>query len=139
MNKDSFLLRVITPAGLQIEERVSQVILPAKDGEMGVLPAHVCYTGLLGAGILQYVPLFSDAVKKLVVTGGFCTFAEDTLSIVADSMDAAEDIDLEHCRQRKEELLSKMVGLSAHEPAWDVVTLEIARIEAVEALAKAAH
>lgn len=82
---DSFKLRIYTPAGLLHEDVVTSVTLPSSNGEIGVLPRHCKYTGVLGSGNLNYTTPAGDK-KKITLSGGFCTFNTDTLEVLADSV-----------------------------------------------------
>lgn len=82
MNNTSFHLSVFTPAGLLLEEEVRSVTLPSAVGEIGILPKHVKYIGLLANGKMTY--LTSTEEKEVEITGGFCSFADEKLVVLAD-------------------------------------------------------
>ncbi len=136
MATDSFLLRVITPGGLQVEEQVQSVSLPSSRGEIGVLPGHVNYTTLLGIGVLEYLPILTDRVKKIVISGGFCSFREQTLVVLADSVDTRESARLDECKKKKEELEQSLPNLSGYEPIWEETAHEVQRLESLEQILK---
>lgn len=48
-------VNILSPSGPLFEGLVSEVVLPAHDGEVGVLPAHCDFVGLLGTGPLKIV------------------------------------------------------------------------------------
>ena len=52
---NEFQLQIRTPARTVIDARVTEVVLPAHDGERGVLPGHERFVGLLGTGALKLV------------------------------------------------------------------------------------
>lgn len=83
MANESFNLSIYTPAGLLLEEAVGAVTLPTAMGEIGVLPGHASYTGILASGTLQY--LSGGSKKEVTVTGGFAAFAGNILTVLADS------------------------------------------------------
>lgn len=111
---DRLLLRVITPIGLVFEQEVSSVTLPAIDGEIGVLPGHVGYSGLLGTGVLHFSP-FADSNEagvpgnRVVINGGFCSVQRNVLTILADQVDKPGSLDakaLSAIREAAEKALS---------------------------------
>ena len=134
--KDSFLLRVLAPAGVQVDEQVHAVILPSDKGQMGVLPGHVNYSGVVGTGTLEYNPILKDTTKCVVVSGGFCTFSEDTLTIIADKVDLPEETEAEDCRKRIEELKKSLASLNGYDSEYEVISTEITRFEALSKLVK---
>ena len=80
---DSFHLKILTPAGLALMDVATEVYLPSSDGEIGVLPGHCIYTGLLGTGTLRFHSDNGDS-RRVQISGGFCNFANNTLTILAD-------------------------------------------------------
>ena len=131
---DSFTLRVLTPTGLVLEESVSAVTFPGADGEVGVLPGHAHYSGLLGIGILDYEPASATSAQQMVVSSGFCTFQNDTLEIFADSVDLAEEIDRNQYAGKRPELEKVVESTSSFEPEWQAARNGIARMNAIDQL-----
>ena len=82
----SFKLKVLTPAGLVLEDRAASVKLQTVDGEIQILPQHARYVGLLGKGMLEYVSASGAATRSLNLQGGFCSFGVDGLQVLADSI-----------------------------------------------------
>lgn len=83
---DSFALKVLTPAGVALSESVTSVTLPGSDGEVGILPGHCRYVGLLGTGSLKYVPAGQGSPKSIVVSEGSCQFEGNALTVLADEV-----------------------------------------------------
>ena len=81
---DSFKVKVLTPSGLVLEERVSSAKIPSSDGEIGVLPHHTKYSGIVGEGTLELTASPSNETKRIKIAGGLIHFADDTLTILAD-------------------------------------------------------
>lgn len=91
MKSQHFELKVYTPAGLFLIEIVKDVRLPSTEGEIGILPLHCYYTALLGKGLLRYLEADSGTKRALKISGGFCNFAEDTLTILTDQVEELEE------------------------------------------------
>ena len=89
----NFELKVYTSAGLFLIDIVKDVRLPSSEGEIGILPFHCYYTATLGKGILSYVDADSGETRRLGISGGFCNFAEDTLTILTDQVQEIEGAD----------------------------------------------
>lgn len=86
---DTFKLRIFTPAGLLHEETVAAVTMQSSQGEIGVLPKHTKYTGVLGSGNLNYTTPSGDK-QKVAIAGGFCTFNVDVLEVLADNAELSQ-------------------------------------------------
>ena len=130
---DSFHLKVVTPAGIALEEEVSSVTLPTSEGEIGVLPGHVQYIALLGVGILTYTKIGGES-QRMVVTSGFCQFAHGHLTVLADQVDTPQSVDVEKLTQKKPELSKVVDSEDTQTPHWQHAREQLSRIEAVEQL-----
>jgi len=133
---ESFLLKVITPGGVVCEERVRSVTLPSLRGEIGILPGHITYTGLLQLGVVEYVRAEDDSPQKMVVGGGLCAFSEEELVVLADLVDTPEGVNLETYDREREALRKIVEEGSAYEPAWVAAKQKLAHIEAVDQILK---
>lgn len=134
MSAESYKLKIFTPAGLACEDEASEVTLPAIDGEIGVLPQHIGYTGLLGTGLLSYNSLNESQAVRLVISGGFCNFNDDTLTILADSIDMIDTVDREAYAKDRQKFSETLSGGDASSAEWNFAKEQLARIEAIDAM-----
>lgn len=136
MAADSFTFKIITPAGLTCEEHVTSVTLPSPKGEIGVLPEHVGYTGLLTTGVVEYVPVELGLAQRAAIGGGLCIYSEETLVVLADSVETPESVNKETYAAERNNLLKTVQEGSAYDPAWETAREKLARIEAVDRIIK---
>ncbi|MBX7142953.1 MAG: F0F1 ATP synthase subunit epsilon [Oligoflexia bacterium] len=134
MSSDVFSLKIFTPAGLLLEDKVTSVTLPSLNGEIGILPQHAKYAGLLGAGVFQYSPAGSSETKRLAIADGFCTFENDTLTLLTDFAVAADNVDRNSYGRDRDSLQKAVDSTSTYEPAWQVAHDGLSRIQAVDRL-----
>jgi F-type H+-transporting ATPase subunit epsilon len=134
MSSDSFLLKVITPIGVVLEERVTQVTLPAFDGEIGILPEHVDYNSILGVGILSYNKVGESQAQRIVIAGGFCQYGDDVLTILADTVDLPETVELPKVTAQRTELTKVVDNEDTQTEKWQYAKEQLARMDAVEQL-----
>lgn len=132
MSTDSFHLKIVTPEGLALDEQVSSVTLPSSQGEIGILPQHIDYNGLLGVGLLTYSKVGASTVGKAVVSGGFCQFGDGTLTILADSADLAESVDPSKYAIDRAELQKVIEQEDTQSQKWQLAKERLARIEAID-------
>nr|PZN22409.1 MAG: hypothetical protein DIU78_15735 [Pseudomonadota bacterium] len=52
---DTLSLEIVTPEGIKLSEKVSELTAPSVDGEFGVLPGHRPMLAALTSGIVTYV------------------------------------------------------------------------------------
>lgn len=130
MNKINF--KIVTPERTVFEDSVDQATLPVSDGEITILPNHRSYIASLKAGEI--------AIKKdgeeinLAVSGGFIEFHNNSLVVLADAAERAEEIDLaqaEEARKRAEDLKNQAVSIDDEEYARvaSAIQRESARIK----------
>jgi F-type H+-transporting ATPase subunit epsilon len=76
-------LEIATPDKLLVNEKVSQVEVPGKDGYMGILPGHAALISELKEGTLKYTA--GGKLSQLNITGGFVEIRDDKVRVLADS------------------------------------------------------
>jgi F-type H+-transporting ATPase subunit epsilon len=111
-------LEVVSPDRRVLSAMVDDVILPSVDGYLGVLPGHAPLLCRLAVGELSYV---ADGTRHyLTVSGGYAEVLRDSVSILADTSERAEEIDLgraELARDRAERALEADRALQEFEAA----------------------
>jgi F-type H+-transporting ATPase subunit epsilon len=92
--KNSFRCRLITPEAQVLDNDAVQVIVPAWDGQLGVLPGRAAMVTQLGTGELRVD--FADSSqgkggsRSYFVDDGFAQMLEGTLTILASQAIGAE-------------------------------------------------
>jgi len=132
MSSNSFLLKVFTPGGLVLETTASEVTVPTSMGEIGVLPLHASYTGLLGTGVVSYLCEETKAPKRFVVSEGFVSFSDNTLTLLADHTDFAEDIDQQSYSSQRADFEKLIKSGNTLDPDHKFAVIGLKRIEAIE-------
>jgi F-type H+-transporting ATPase subunit epsilon len=71
---------VVTPEKIVLEKEGTMVVVPAFDGEIGILPGHAATLARLGPGELR----LSSGTEKtnLFIDGGFCQVSDNVVSIL---------------------------------------------------------
>ena len=129
----TFTLKVVIPEGVFAEAKVDSVSLPSVQGEIGVLPQHTRYTGIVGTGLLTYTPSGTNTPVSMVVAGGFASFLGETLTVLADSVDSA-DTPPPSFASKRSELEKKVAELSMFDPEWEFAKSRLERLDAREKL-----
>jgi len=93
-------VNVVTPDGPVYENNVEMVSSKAKTGELGILPGHIPMVAPLEIAALR---LKTEGKTEFVaVNGGFLEVRPDQVTILAQSAEKAEDIDVERALRAKE-------------------------------------
>ena len=102
-------IRIITPERTVLEMgEVEHIMLPSEAGEMGVLPGHIATVVQLGVGRIRVEG--GEEPVILATSGGFVEILEDEVTVLAETAEVAEEIDVERAeraRDRAEELLNR--------------------------------
>lgn len=114
--------KIVTPEKTVFESEIDQATLPVTDGEVTILPNHRSYIASLKAGEIM---LKTGGKETLMATsGGFVEFSNNTLVVLADTAEAAGEIDI----KRAEEAIKRAEELKKEKVAMDDV--EYARVAA---------
>ena len=98
---DSFNLEVVNPEKLFLSlDNVSEVVVPAFEGDMGILKDHISIISFLKPGIVKVFT--GNEVKELYVEDGIIEFSENSLSILTSRI-----IDI---KEIKKDDLSSMIN-----------------------------
>ncbi len=71
---------VVTPERTWLDELVDSVVIPAYDGELGVLPGHTPLIARLGYGELRTKT--GETVHRYYVDGGFAQVRDDVVTVL---------------------------------------------------------
>lgn len=114
---------VITPARAVFDADARALVAPAFDGELGVLPGHAAFLGLLGTGALR-VTRADGKLDCFAVRGGFLQINENNATILTqeaarvDEMDPAK-LDAELAEAKAHQALSdEEVAAKERKLAW---------------------
>jgi F-type H+-transporting ATPase subunit epsilon len=106
--KPTLQLDVVTPTRMVVSERVTELVAPGSEGYFGVLPDHAPFLTTLTAGVLVY---WTHAGQRHVaVSKGYAEVRGDRVSVLVDSAEAADEIDIaraERARERAEHRLQE--------------------------------
>lgn len=85
-------LELVSPERLLYSGDVDMVVVPAVEGDMGVLPGHSPVIATVRPGTIC---IYNGASieKRLFVAGGFLEVTEERCTVLADTATPVEDID----------------------------------------------
>jgi F-type H+-transporting ATPase subunit epsilon len=93
----SFQCVLVTPEQQLLDEQVSQAIVPAHDGQVGILTGRAPILVKLGTGTLR-VDLAGGQRRFYFVDGGVAQMKDNKLTILSTDAAAADEIDAESAR-----------------------------------------
>lgn len=98
----TFQVEVVSAESQVLSVEAEAVYARSMDGEIGILPKH--QPVLLALDIAPVTVVTPSEKIELAVHNGFLYYRGDTLVVLADVAERAEDIDTERARRRHEQL-----------------------------------
>ena len=78
-------LEIVSPEKLLLSRPVDMVVIPAAEGEMGVLPLHAPMIVLLRGGTIRLYQ-GETVTDRLFVSGGFAEVTPERITVLADEV-----------------------------------------------------
>ncbi|MBM7616818.1 F-type H+-transporting ATPase subunit epsilon [Weissella uvarum] len=130
----SFKVAVVTPSGeVFTYPNATLVVLHTTDGELGLMANHNPVISALTTSEMKIENQAEDYVERLAINGGFTEFSDNTLTVVADAAEKAEEIDVnraERARDRAKRRLQEAQDQREQQLAEAALSRAITRIHA---------
>jgi F-type H+-transporting ATPase subunit epsilon len=97
---DSFQLEIVTPEKKVVDTAATEVQIPGKNGYLGVLPGHAPLITELAVGEIKYH--CDGGEQRLAVAWGFAEVLPEKVTILAETAERPDEIDVERARKSKE-------------------------------------
>ena len=99
---DEFKVEIVNPEkSFLVKEDVSEVVVPAFEGDMGILKDHISIISFLKPGIIKILSKSGD--ENYYVEDGIVEFKNNNLSILTSSIFNLNDLD----KSKKQDLLKQ--------------------------------
>jgi F-type H+-transporting ATPase subunit epsilon len=109
MLPEKIKLDIVTPDRLVLSESVDEIQIPGQEGYLGILPGHAPLITELKIGEVSYRQ--GTQVTYLVVAWGYAEVLPDKVTILAETAERAEEIDVQRAidsKTRAEKRLAKV-------------------------------
>ena len=107
---EEFKIEIVNPEkSFLVKEEVSEVVVPAFEGEMGILKDHISIISFLKPGIIKILSKSGD--ENYYVEDGIVEFKNNNLSILTSSILNITDLD-----KSKQQDLLKLAEEEARNP-----------------------
>jgi len=126
MLPESIQLIVVTPERQLLRESVVEVTMPGLDGQLGILPGHAPLMTELGIGELAYRTSTSSQAVVLAVISGFAEVLPDRVTVLAETAERAEEIDLARAEAAKARA-EKRLAAGDSNLDWDRANIALQR------------
>jgi len=102
----SFQCAIVTPESQALDETISQAILPAEDGLIGILTDRAPLLVRLAVGPLR-IDLAGGGQKNFLIDGGVAQMKSNKLTILATSATPASEIDAQTAKAEYAEAIAR--------------------------------
>ena len=126
MAKISFDL--VSPENLIFNDEVGMIIVPGKDGDIGVMPGHSKLISSLRSGRVMVYGENKDLLKSFFVSGGFAEVNPEKCIVLGETVEEMNSLDKNSIEKEIQELQNKDTDESKHQ-----ILISNAKIEALNA------
>lgn len=96
-----FKLNVLTPERKAIfDQEVTEVIVPARSGEMTILPGHAPLITTLGTGIFKYKVKGQDRTHRALISWGYCEINPEGVNVLAEFVQYEEEVSVDAAKAK---------------------------------------
>ncbi len=126
MAKISFDL--VSPENLIFNDEVGMIIVPGKDGDIGVMPGHSKLISSLRSGRVMVYGENKDLLKSFFVSGGFAEVNPEKCIVLGETVEEMNSLDKNSIEKEIQELQNKDTDESKQQ-----ILIANAKIEALNA------
>ncbi len=134
MAGNTFLLEVVTPERIALSEEVKFVVVPAMEGELGILSNHAPIVAGLRIGVLRYT-MPNGEVHYMALSGGLMEVIDNEAKVLAETAEHGREVDLlraKAAKERAERRLAERQDQISYVRAQMALLRALARIKASE-------
>lgn len=127
---DTFKLEIVTPERRVVDTTAEEVEIPGKNGYLGVLAGHAPLITELSVGEITYRE--NSTEQRLAVAWGFAEVLPDRVTILAETAERPNEIDVARARKAKERAEQRLTSGDATvdvERALDALQRAEARLD----------
>ena len=120
-----FNLEIITPDGIFYSGETENVIVRTTVGDKGILARHEPYAAALGTGKVRV--MFNGKFRNAAVSSGIVKVTKEKTSIIAQSCEWGDEIDIERAEKAKEKAEKTLSGGSLTEKELSIAEFKLKR------------
>src|SRR5499433_686360 len=110
---DTFQLEIVTPERVAVRDTVEEMQIPGTNGYLGILPGHAPLITELAIGEITYRN--GSTTHHLAVAWGFAEVLPDKVTILAETAERPEEIDVPRAEKAKERAEKKLADGKSEE------------------------
>lgn len=108
MRERSFRVEIVSPQRVVYQsDEVVSLVVPGVEGYLGIMAYHAPIVVQLGIGVLT-LRLSSGSVLRIAVSGGFLEASNNRVTVVCDTAERGEEIDIERAKRAYERAVERL-------------------------------
>jgi F-type H+-transporting ATPase subunit epsilon len=107
MFERKFPLEIVTPSRIVFRGEACSIVVPGVVAPIGILAGHIPFLTILDIGEVM-VREEPDVVRYLALSGGFLEVLPDKVTILADTAEWAEEIDVERAERARRRAMERL-------------------------------
>lgn len=125
MPPDKLQFEIVTPDRLVQKDEVDELQIPGKNGYLGILPGHAPLITELTVGELSYQK--DKVTRYLSVAGGYCEVLPNRVTLLAETAEKPEEINVDRARASKERAEKRLAELQNPDIDFDRAMVSLQR------------
>lgn len=128
-NNSSFMIEIITPERKFFQREVECVVVPAPDGELGILKGHAPMVAAISTGLIKIK--HEGKWIEAYTSEGFLEVRKDETIILSQEVEWPDEIDLKRARaekQRAEERLRQAESMRQYRESRITLTRQLVKL-----------
>ena len=127
-------LEIVSPEKLLLSRDVDMVVIPAAEGDMGILEGHSPVTVMLRGGVVSLYE-GEKIVESLFVAGGFAEVTPEGCTVLAGEAMPVNEIDRDVAEKRLRDAEEAHAQVDGDDPVEEELALE--RVHSARAMTEA--
>lgn len=112
MEKEPFILDIVTLKKVVFSEEIQSVTAPGAEGYFGILAGHTPFVSSLQAGVVRITKANGETLD-LATSGGFLMTNGEKVILLADAAERPEEIDVTRAQSAKERAEKRLAERSS--------------------------
>ena len=122
---DELTLEIVTPEMMSFTGKVEEVTIPGSEGEFGVLKGHASLLSSVDIGELSFTR--EGKKTRYAVNTGYAEVTASKVTVLVESAERSDMIDIERARRAKERAEGKMAKMPKEDADFEKTRLALAR------------
>jgi F-type H+-transporting ATPase subunit epsilon len=120
-----FHLSIVTPEKSHYEGEIKSLVVPGTEGYLGILTQHAPLITALIPGKIEFRDEH-DQINILAVSGGFLEVSNNLATILADTVEKADEIDIQRARAAYDREKIRLISAGRGETDIDLPSVQAA-------------